>query len=205
MQEAIETGVAGWENTVGNGGWDRISVAGADRSPDLQGLTIADAAAAYGSEPIDLVADLLLANDGEVTIISHSMREDDVRRVLAWPFAMIGSDGVPKPGLMHPRWAGTFARVLGHYARDLGLLSIPEAVRKMTGATAQRFGLTGRGLITDGGYADIVVFDPLAVAGNASFTEPLSPPDGIRLVVVDGRPAVRAGTPVSRPGKALRA
>lgn len=205
MREAIEQGVPGWENTVGNGGWDRISVAGADRAPEIQGLTIADAAIERGQDPMDFVADLLLAHGGDVTIISHSMREDDVRRVLASPFAMIGSDGVPKPGLPHPRWAGTFARVLGTYTRDLGLLSIPEAVRKMTGATAERFGLTGRGVIADGAHADIVVFDPRLIADRATFAEPLSPPDGIRLVIVDGRPAVRDTTVISHPGKALRA
>jgi dihydroorotase/N-acyl-D-amino-acid deacylase len=205
MREDIERGVPGWENTVGNGGWDRISVAGAGRNPELQGLTIADAATDRRVEPLDLVAELLLAHDGDVTIISHSMREDDVRRVLASPHTMIGSDGVPKPGLPHPRWAGTFARVLGHYARDLGLFSIPEAVRKMTGATTARFGLAGRGLLRDGAFADLVAFDPRTIADRATFAEPLLPPDGIRAVIVDGRIAVRDGVVLGRPGRTLTA
>ncbi|HMG64187.1 MAG TPA: amidohydrolase family protein, partial [Streptosporangiaceae bacterium] len=103
MRGSIAEGVPGWENTVGNGGWDRISVAGAARHPHLQGRTVADIAAERGADAVDLVAELLLAEDGDVTIISHSMREDDVQRVLSTPFAMIGSDGVPKPGLPHPR------------------------------------------------------------------------------------------------------
>ena len=205
MRESIEQGVPGWENTVGNGGWDRISVSGAARNPELQGLTIADAATVCRKEPIDLVADLLLAHDGDVTVISHSMREDDVRRVLASPHTMIGSDGVPKPGLPHPRWAGTFARVLGHYTRDLGLLSLPEAVRKMTGATAARFGLTGRGLLRDGAHADLVAFDPRLIADRATFADPLRAPDGIRMVIVDGRIAVRDGKVLARPGRTLTA
>jgi dihydroorotase/N-acyl-D-amino-acid deacylase len=206
MREAIEQGVPGWENTVGNGGWDRISVAGAAHSPALVGRTIADLAAERTLDAVDLVADLLLAEDGDVTIISHSMREDDVRRVLATPFAMIGSDGVPRPGLPHPRWAGTFARVLGHYARDLGLLSIQEAVRKMTGATAQRFGLAGRGTIADGAHADLVAFDPAAVADRATYTDPLAPPQGVRLVVVGGEVVARNGKITSaRPGRVLAA
>ncbi|MGW3495473.1 N-acyl-D-amino-acid deacylase family protein [Streptomyces sp. NPDC001020] len=204
MRAAIAEGVPGWENTVGNGGWDRISVAGAARHRDLQGRTIASIAEERGADALDVVAELLLAEDGDVTIISHSMREDDVQRVLSTPFAMIGSDGVPKPGLPHPRWAGTFTRVLGHYARDLGLLSIPEAVRKMTGATAARFGLTGRGVLRDGAHADLVVFDPATVADRATFAEPLLTPVGIRMVLVAGTIVVRDGTVTgARPGQVL--
>ncbi len=139
-----------------------------------------------------------------MTIISHSMREDDVQRVLGAPFAMIGSDGVPRPGLPHPRWSGTFARVLGRYTRDLGLLSLPDAVRKMTGATAARFGLTGRGVLRQGAHADLVVFDPATVADRATFAEPLLPPAGIRLVVVDGAVVVEDGAVTgARPGRVL--
>ncbi|WP_042424191.1 N-acyl-D-amino-acid deacylase family protein [Streptacidiphilus anmyonensis] len=204
MRAAIAEGVPGWENTVGNGGWDRISVAGAARHPGLQGRTIADIAAEQGADPLDAVAELLLAEDGDVTIISHSMREDDVRRVLAAPFTMIGSDGVPKPGLPHPRWAGTFARVLGRYARDEGLLPLPEAVRRMTGATAARFGLTDRGVLRDGAHADLVVLDPGEVADHATFAQPLLPPSGIRLVVVDGAVVVEDGLVTdARPGRVL--
>jgi N-acyl-D-amino-acid deacylase len=204
MAEAIEHGVPGWENTVGNGGWDRISVAVAPSQPDAAGHTVAELAAARGADPIDVVADLLLANNGSVTIISHSMREEDVRRVLAAPFAMIGSDGVPADGLPHPRWAGTFARVLGHYTRELGLFELPEAVRRMTGATAARFGLAGRGVLRDAAHADLVVFDPEHVADGATYTEPLTPPRGVRLVVVAGQLVVCDGELTgARPGTVL--
>jgi dihydroorotase/N-acyl-D-amino-acid deacylase len=204
MRSAIADGVPGWENTVGNGGWDRISVAGARRHASYQGRTIAEIASAAGRDAVDLVAELLLDEDGEVTIISHSMREDDVRRVLAAPFAMIGSDGVPTAGLPHPRWAGSFTRVLGHYAREVGLFGIPEAVRKMTGATAARFGLAGRGVLRDGAHADVVVFDADRVADRATFARPLAEPEGIRLVVVDGTVVVRDGELTgARPGRVL--
>jgi N-acyl-D-amino-acid deacylase len=132
------------------------------------------------------------------------MREDDVQRVLSAPFSMIGSDGVPKPGLPHPRWAGTFTRVLGHYTRDLALFSLPEAVRKMTQAGAARFGLIGRGVLRDGAHADLVVFDPATVADRATFADPLLSPVGIRLVVVDGTVVVEEGTvTAARPGRVL--
>jgi dihydroorotase/N-acyl-D-amino-acid deacylase len=205
IRRAIAEGVPGWENTVGNGGWDRISVAGAAAHPELQGRTVAEIAAGRGLDPVDLVAELLIAEAGEVTIISHSMREDDVRRVLAGPFTMIGSDGVPKPGLPHPRWAGTFPRVLGHYARDLGLMNVETAVHRMTGLAAARFGLTGRGVLRDGAHADLVVFDPETVADRATYTEPLLPPSGIHRVLVAGRTVVRDGlVTAARPGRMLR-
>ncbi len=205
MRLAIAEGVPGWENTVGNGGWDRISVACAPRHPTAEGRTIAELAAAAAADPLDVAADLLVAERGEVTIISHSMVEEDVRRVLAAPYAMIGSDGVPKPGgRPHPRWAGTFPRVLGRYVRELGLLSLEEAVHKMTRLTAMRFGLAGRGVIRDGAHADLVVFDPAAVADRATFTEPLLPPSGVAAVIVGGVVVVRDGEETgARPGTVL--
>ena len=204
LRTAIASGVPGWENTVGNGGWDRIAVAGAPHHPTYQGRTIADLAESAGTDPLDLVAELLLSEDGDVTIISHSMREDDVQRVLAAPFAMIGSDGVPTAGLPHPRWAGTFARVLGHYTREVGLFDVPEAVRKMTGATAARFGLHDRGLLRDGAHADIAVFDPARVTDRATFAEPHTAPEGVQLVVVGGTIVVRDGALTkARPGQVV--
>ena len=206
VREAIAEGVPGWENTVGNGGWDRIVVTGAPRHAAYQGRTIASLADAAGVDPVDLVADLLLGEDGDVTIISHSMREDDVRRVLAAPFTMIGSDGVPTHGLPHPRWAGSFARVLGRYTREAGLFDMAEAVRKMTGATAARFGLTDRGVLRDGAHADLVVFDAAQVADRATFAEPLTPPEGVRLVIVGGAVVVRDGALMTaRPGRVVAA
>lgn len=204
VRKAIAEGVPGWENTVGNGGWDRIAVAGAPRHAAYQGRTIAALADAAGMDAVDLVAELLLAEDGDVTIISHSMREDDVRRVLAAGFAMIGSDGVPTAGLPHPRWAGSFARVLGHYTREAGLFDVAEAVRKMTGATAARFGLTDRGVLRDGAHADLAVFDAARVADRATFAVPLTPPEGVALVVVGGTVVVRDGAlTTARPGQVV--
>ncbi|MGW7446303.1 N-acyl-D-amino-acid deacylase family protein [Kitasatospora sp. NPDC054795] len=201
----IAHGVEGWENTVGNGGWDLISVAAAPARRTAEGRRIADLAAERGADPVDLVCDLLLEAQGEVTIISHSMREDDVRRVLASPLSMIGSDGVPKPGRPHPRWAGSFARVLGHYGREQGLLPLELAVHKMTGLPAERFRLAGRGVVRDGAVADLVVLDPAAVLDGATFERPLLPPVGVETVVVAGRVAVRGGRPTAtRAGEVVR-
>ncbi|MEU7179384.1 MULTISPECIES: N-acyl-D-amino-acid deacylase family protein [Streptomyces] len=201
----IGAGVEGWENTVGNGGWDLIAVAAARTRPEAEGRRIAALAAERGTDPVDYVCDLLLAEQGEVTIISHSMREDDVRRVLASPLSMIGSDGVPKPGRPHPRWAGSFARVLGHYGRDRRLLSLETAVHKMSGLPARRFGLTGRGVVRDGACADLVVLDPATVTDTATFDRPLLAPEGVGTVVVAGQLAVRDGRPTAvRAGEVVR-
>ncbi|MFF8913233.1 amidohydrolase family protein [Streptomyces sp. NPDC015032] len=201
----IAQGVKGWENTVGNGGWDLITVAAAQTHPEAEGRSIADLAAERGVHPVDYACDLLLAEQGEVTIISHSMREDDVRRVIASPLSMIGSDGVPKPGRPHPRWAGSFARVLGHYGRDQRLLPLEQTVHKMTGLPARRFGLTGRGVVRDGALADLVVLDPAAVRDTATFDQPLLAPEGIDTVVVAGQVAVRSGCPTAkRAGEVVR-
>lgn len=205
IRDDIASGLPGWENTVGNGGWDLIVVASAAQTPQLEGVTVAEAAASIGADPVDVACDLLRANNGEVTIISRSMHEDDVRRVVASPLSMIASDGVPKLGRPHPRWAGTFVRVLGRYVRHEEVLTIEEAVHKMTGMPAGRFGLRGRGVICDGAVADLVVLDPARVRDTATYDEPLAPPKGVRAVVVDGRVVVDDGdVREDRPGRPLR-
>jgi N-acyl-D-amino-acid deacylase len=119
--------------------------------------------------------------------ILFQMDEADVRRIMAHHLAMIGSDGLPHDTFPHPRLWGTFPRVLGHYARDLGLFSMEAAVNKMTGHTASVFGMIDRGVIRAGAYADIVLFDPLTVRDTANFTAPASPAEGILETWVNGK------------------
>ena len=133
------------------------------------------------------------------------MDEADVQRVLGFPHTMIGSDGLPHDFHPHPRLWGTFPRVLGHYCRDLGLFELEEAVRRMTGLPAARFGLSGRGQVAAGAYADITVFDPATVIDRATFEQPITPAAGIEHVFVNGRPVWAEGKPTGdRPGRALR-
>ena len=133
------------------------------------------------------------------------MDEADVQRVLAFEHTMIGSDGLPHDVHPHPRLWGTFPRVLGHYCREVGLFGLETAVRKMTGLPAMRFGLTGRGTIAEGAYADIAVFDPEAIIDRATFAEPTLPAAGIAHVFVNGRPVWADGKHSGdRPGRALR-
>ncbi len=149
--------------------------------PEMQGRWLADIAAGWGIDQREAAARLLPAG-----AIYFQMDEDDVRRILAHPLSMIGSDGLPHDSFPHPRVWGTFPRVLGHYARDLGLFSLETAVHKMTGRTAAVFGLVDRGVIREGAYADLVLFDPATVQDAADFDHPTRPSPGILQTWVNG-------------------
>ena len=133
------------------------------------------------------------------------MDEADVRRILAHPRAMIGSDGLPHDAFPHPRLWGTFPRVLGHYARDMGLFTLEAAVHKMTGRTAAVFGMAGRGEIRPGAYADLVLFDPATVRDAATYEAPTRPAEGIVETWVNGQSAfaARAGASAARAGRVI--
>lgn len=118
--------------------------------------------------------------------VYHGMDEADVQRVLAHPLTMVGSDGLPVDPLPHPRLWGAFPRVLGHYSRDLKLFDLPEAVRKMTRMSADRFGLDDRGRIEIGAAADLVIFNPATVIDSATFAQPQQAAEGIKAVWVNG-------------------
>jgi N-acyl-D-amino-acid deacylase len=144
-------------------------------------------------------------------MIVFMLAEADVRRVLAAPGVMVGSDGSALAttgelgrGKPHPRSYGTFPRVLGRYVREVGLLSLPEAVHKMTGLPARRLGLADRGVVRAGARADLVAFDPATVADRATYEDPHRYPAGIRHVLVNGRLVVRDGEHTgSLPGRVL--
>jgi len=136
--------------------------------------------------------------------IYFSMDEADVQRILAFAHTMIGSDGLPHDVAPHPRLWGAFPRVLGHYSRDVGLFPLEAAVHKMTGLTAETFGLEDRGVLREGAYADITVFDAGTVADAATFANPIQPAKGIDTVVVNGSVVWRGGKPSgNRPGRVL--
>ena len=179
---------------------ERVIVSWSEPHPEHTGRDLADVAAELGLDPLDAAQQLLPAGG-----IYFMMDEADVQRIIAYPHSMIGSDGLPHDRHPHPRLWGTFPRVLGHYARELGLLTLEDAVRRMTGLSAARFGLTDRGEVRAGAYADLVMFDAETVADLATFDEPTRPAAGIDIVMVNGA-IVREGGRVTgeRPGRALR-
>ncbi len=179
---------------------ERIIVTWSEPHPEVQGRDLDEIAAEMDLSREQAVEALLPAGG-----IFFMMDEADVRRVLAYRHTMIGSDGLPHDAHPHPRLWGTFPRVLGHYARDVGLFSLEEAVRKMTSLTARQFGLKDRGTLREGAYADLVLFDPETVLDRATFEDPKQPAAGIEAVWVNGRSVWEAGAHTgNRPGRALR-
>jgi N-acyl-D-amino-acid deacylase len=178
----------------------KVMVTWSTRAPEQAGRELAAIAADWGVGIEAAVARLQPAG-----AIYWMMDEADVQRVLRFPHTMIGSDGLPHDFHPHPRLWGTFPRVLGHYCRELGLFGLEEAVRKMTGLPAARFGLRQRGAIATGAFADITVFDPATVIDRATFEEPMVAAAGIEHVFVNGRPVWAEAKPTGeRPGRALR-
>ncbi len=183
----------------------RLVVASAEGHPEWEGRSMSDLAEEFGTTATE-AAQRVLAGAPTTTAILHMMSEDDVRTVMSHPSTVIGSDGLPTiEGKPHPRLYNTFARVLGHYSRDLGLLPLGEAVARMTGRSADIFGLTDRGYLRPGMAADIVVFDPHAIIDRGTFAEPNQYPDGIAHVLVNGTAVVADGRPTgARAGAVLR-
>lgn len=204
LELEIETGLPGWENVPRAAGWADVVIASSPAAPWCEGRSVEELAADASLRPVDMVAELLGQTNGDVIAVLHLMAEEDVRNIVGFDAAMIGSDGLPLPGKPHPRLAGTFSRVLGHYTRDERLLSLPEAVRKMTALPAGRFGLADRGVLAAGKLADIVVFSPETIHDRATFSEPLLSPHGIQSVIVGGTIAVSDGRLTGhRPGRVL--
>lgn len=173
--------------------------------PEWEGSSVAEVARHWQVDP-QKAAQRVLDADPHAWVVVHGMCEEDVRRVLRHPATMIGSDGIPQSlGRPHPRLYGAFPRVLGHYARDEQVLPLEQAIFKMTGLPAARFGLRGRGVIAPGNFADLVLFDPAVVLDTATFDEPRRYPAGVHDVYVNGRAVVRQGRHLgTRPGRALR-
>ena len=172
------------------------------------GRSLAEIGEARGVDPADAAMDLLAEHQANVAIVNHAMAGADVATVLAHPLVSVASDGwTLKPsgeGRPHPRSFGTFARVLGRYVREDGLLTLPDAVRKMTSLPASRMGLADRGEVRTGLVADLAVFDPARVTDESDFTDPWRLATGVRHVLVNGVPVLRDGTTTgARPGRVL--
>ncbi|MFF8596280.1 amidohydrolase family protein [Streptomyces sp. NPDC015220] len=172
------------------------------------GDSVADIARDEGVEPAEAVLRVLAAHQGEAMIVNHAMADADVDAVLRHPDTAVASDGwvlsAPGDGHPHPRNFGTFARVLGHYTRERRVLGLADAVRRMTSLPASRLGLTDRSTVAVGAVADLVVFDPDAVADRATYAEPWQYATGVRDVFVAGEQVLAGGAATgARPGRAL--
>ncbi len=195
-----------------HGGWDGIALARArtEKNRQYEGKRIAEIAKRRGDkDPMDTCIDIMADEGGNVSGIFHTMSEDDVRTVMRLPWVAVASDGsainLEAPGVPHPRNYSTAVRVLGHYVRDEKVLTLPEAVRKMTSLPASILGLTDRGQLKAGAAADVVIFDPGTVGETNSFEKPKSYAKGVPYVLVNGVVVIDNGEHTgARPGKPLR-
>jgi N-acyl-D-amino-acid deacylase len=192
---------------AGRRAWDDVRL-GAFTRPELlrwEGRTLGDVVADRGDDPVDVLCDLLLAEDLRLNQVTPGPWSESLREFVRHPVGMIGTDSTFVGAKPSPRTYGSFPRVLGQFVRDEALLSLEEAVRSMTSAPAQRIGLVDRGIVSDGAVADLVVFDPDAVRATCSYEEPCSYPEGIGWVIVNGEVVVREGVHTgARPGRVLR-
>jgi N-acyl-D-amino-acid deacylase len=175
-----------------------IRLTWSEAHPELAGRWLTDIARDWACSEADAVARLQPGG-----ACYFQMHEEDVDRILAHPLAMIGSDGLPHDRFPHPRLWGAFPRVWAHYGRERGLLTLEQAVHKMTGLTAQRFGLKDRGLLRTGAAADLVLFDATRMADRADYGEPCVPAAGIEAVWVNGELALDGGIPGAHAGRVI--
>jgi N-acyl-D-amino-acid deacylase len=216
MKGELVTGYEGWWNIVeAAGGWDGVVLVNArnDENAHFEGKSITQIAQEWGKDPADAAWDLVAAGQGRVMAIYHMMSEEDVKWALQRPWTSIGSDAgaaltpgsADVLGLPHPRSYGTFPRVLGKYVRDEKVLTLTEAVRKMTSWPATRMRLDRRGVIREGAWADITIFDLDRVSDQATYDEPVLFPVGIEYVLVNGEVVIEDGGTHTgaRPGHVL--
>jgi N-acyl-D-amino-acid deacylase len=208
LQSTLENGAFANDGRSGGHGEltpDDVVIASAPGHPEWEGRSIAELSTMLGMSPLE-AARMVADQARGTTAILHLMTEEDVQRVLRHPSTMIGSDGIPTlEGRPHPRLYNSFARVLGHYSRDLGLFDLSTAIHRMCGFSARKFGLQDRGVIREGAYADLVLFDAKTVIDKGTFDNPNRYPAGIRWVFVNGGVAVRDDTVrAERHGRVLR-
>ncbi|MBN1351634.1 amidohydrolase family protein [candidate division KSB1 bacterium] len=184
------------------GGWDRVVISScfSAENKKWEGKSIRECALAAGKTEFEFIRRLLIEEKNRVSIVGFAMEENNLKKVLASPLMMIGSDGnAVAPygklgeGKPHPRFYGTFPRVLGKYAREERIFSLPVAIQKMTSMPAEKLGLQKRGKLQKGCFADIVIFNPETVIDNATFTHPHKYPTGIEYVIVNGKVTIENG------------
>lgn len=203
-----------WENLyLAAGSPDRILLIGfkSDKLKPLTGKSLAEVAKMRGTDPVDTLMDLMLEDRSRVDAIYFLMSEENIKKQLAEPWVSLGSDegstapeGVFLKSSQHPRAYGNFARLLGHYVREEKVMSLSEAIRRLTGLPAANLGLNGRGFLKEGMYADVVVFDPDKIADRATFEKPQQYAVGVKHVFVNGVQVLKNGEHTgAKPGKAL--
>ncbi len=215
LKNEIKTGSPGWWNIVeAAGGWDNIVLvfAGNKDNERFLGKNLTQIAKEWNKEPADAAFDLLLQGTGRVSALYYMMTESDVETAMKYPWVSFGSDAAASPQLMdpntagngHPRGYGTFPRIIAEYVRKRGIITLPEAIRKMSSWPATRLRIPARGLIKEGLWADVVIFDYDKIQDNATYDFPFRTPTGIDFVLVNGQVVVEKGKHTgARPGQVI--
>ena len=214
IAEAIRTPSSDWENLyLAAGSPDRVLLVEFKSEPlkPLTGRTLADVAKARGKDPVETIMDLVLEDRSRVGTVYFMMSEDNIRKQIRLPWLSFGSDAAsmaPEPPFTkssaHPRAYGNFARLLGKYVREEQVIPLQEAVKRLSGLPASNLELDGRGFLKQGAFADVVIFDPAAIADRATFEKPHQYAVGMKHVFVNGVQVLRDGEHTgARPGRAL--
>jgi N-acyl-D-aspartate/D-glutamate deacylase len=206
IEREVDSGLPDWEGFVAGTGWENIRISGIGNGsyPDLIGKSLAEIAETWHCTPFEAMTRLLTEAELAVSMIVHAMHEDDVAAIMQAPWRTGGTDAL-LGGTPHPRTYGSYPRVLSHFVRDRGILSLAQAIHQMTGAAARRLGLSDRGTIAIGNWADLVVFDPETVRDTATYAQPEQHPIGIAAILVNGAQVARQGTSTGAlPGHLLR-
>jgi N-acyl-D-aspartate/D-glutamate deacylase len=217
MKRDIQAGLPGWYNhyTAVGGDWSRMLVSGKGQWEGLtmdRVISLRSQGKSPTPEPLDVLFDLLIDENGSVPTVYAHHTEDDMRLALSQPWCSIGSDGSAyaiegplRRGNPHPRNFGTFPRVLGVYVRETGVLKLEDAVRKMTSLNATMLSITDRGQVRPGFYADLTLFDPATVIDKSTYEKPFAYNEGIEYVLVNGQVVLDRGRHTGAlPGKVLR-
>jgi N-acyl-D-amino-acid deacylase len=214
IAEAVRTPTDEWENLYINAGSpERVLLAGfkSEKLKPLTGKTLGEVAKMRGTDPVETIMDLMLEDRSRVDAIYFQMSEDNIKKQIRLPWVSFGSDGAsmaPEGVFLksstHPRSYGNFARLLGKYVRDEKVISLSEAVRRLTGLPATNLDLDRRGFLKIGMFADVVVFDPQTIADRATFEKPHQYSVGVKHVFVNGVQVLKDGEHTNaKPGRAI--
>ena len=207
MAEEMLHPKGGWDSYLQSCGYEGILIMAAEKTPDAVGKTIQQYADEKNIEPIDAIFDILEENGGAGVAAWFYINEEDMLKIMRAPYVMFGTDSVPVPegAKTHPRVIGTFPRILGRYVRENRILSLEEAIRKMTSLPAIRFGLENKGLIKAGYDADLVLFRYEEIRDHADYLDCYAQNQGIEKVLVNGQVVVENNEFMNKyPGKLIR-
>ena len=215
LKNEMKAGSPGWWNIVeAAGGWDNIVVVstGNEDNKRFENKSVAQIAKEWNKDPADAAFDLVLQANGRAGALYYLMSEPDIETALTFPWTSLGSDSDASMttvdpntvGMGHPRGYGNFPRLIAEYVREKKVLTLPDAIRKMTSWPATRMRLASRGLIKEGCWADVVIFDYNKIKDEASYEHPFRPPTGIDYVLVNGQVVIEKGKHTgAKPGKVI--